>query len=190
MLERDKLVFIRALKSQAQIHWEVHPLVEQIKIYLSFFTQVVIQHTYRERNQVTDQLMKFDLTIFSFVWRMSISCFSFSFCIFIENKIGRIIKKRATKSSDYSPFSPKKQRCNTHSLLLYLSFQHVHTPCLNNTIQSFFLGRNFNTHYYLFFYLHVLFKNNYYFFFSLLIPSHSPFISFYSYSYLIHLSLI
>ena len=94
IFEGDNQVFIQAIKREVHIPWEIQMVVEDTKIFLSFYRQVYIQHIFREENRAADWLAKFGLSISSSILWLSIPCLSF-LSILIENNKGRTLRRRA-----------------------------------------------------------------------------------------------
>ena len=84
-IERDNQVFIKALKGAVHILWEVYTLVEDAKTFLSSCITVFIKCTFREGIRVVDWLVKFDISISSYIVSMFMLCLLFLAILIKDN---------------------------------------------------------------------------------------------------------
>ena len=94
-VEGDNQILIQAIQDQIATPWQIQSLVQNIKIYLASFTNVFINHIFREGNSAADWVAKFRLTIqSSLVWdRIS---HRELLHIITADSLGRTLERRAS----------------------------------------------------------------------------------------------
>ena len=67
-IERHNNILIQAVQRELQIPWEIQVLVQDITTYLSTFSNVIIDHIFRQDNTASDWVAKFGLSLHPRVW--------------------------------------------------------------------------------------------------------------------------
>lgn len=94
-IEGDNRTLIQAVLKEIHVPWEIQVLVQDISTFITSFTHVVINHTFRQGNRAADWLAKFALSVHStHVWHVVPPRDLFPFLF--DDNLGRALERRAS----------------------------------------------------------------------------------------------
>ena len=94
-IEGNNNILIQAVKGIIHTTWKIQVLLQDISSYLHNFTNVIINHVFRDGNCVADWLVNFGLSLHSMIVSDDVPHSGFLRLLYVDN-LGRTLEKRAT----------------------------------------------------------------------------------------------